>query len=528
MKARILATALAVAIGATAPFALTTGALAKNVLRWASQGDALTFDPHAQNEGPTNTAVLQVYEPLVARDAKMRLIPSLAVSWKPVKPTVWEFKLRRGVTFHDGTPFTADDVVFTYNRVKLPTSDFKNYLGGVKGVKKVDAHTVQIETNGPNPILPNQLTQIGIMSAAWAKKNKVETPQDFKNKEENFAVRNANGTGPFALKLREPGVRTIMVRNAKWWGWKEAGGNVDEIVYTPIKNAATRVAALLSGQVDFVLDPPFQDLPRIRRDAKLKTIQVAQIRTIFLGLNIGAKELATSDVKGKNPFADRRVREAMYRAINMAAIQRVVMRGLAQPAGIITSPGVNGYTAALNRRLKYNRKKAIALMKAAGYPNGFSVRLDCPNDRYNNDEKICQAVVGMLARIGVKVNLEAITKARHFPKIQKKTTDFYMLGWGVPTLDSHYVFNYLYRSDGPWNATGYNDPQVDKLTKAMPVTVDLAKRNAMIAEAWKKARSAIVYIPLHHQVIVWGMSKKLTIPIRADDQPHFKWAKMSK
>ena len=522
MRVMILTAAIAATL-ATAP-----AANAKNVLRWASQGDALTFDPHAQNEGPTNTAVLQVYEPLVARDAKMVLVPSLATSWKAIKPTVWEFKLRRGVKFHDGTPFTADDVLFTYSRVKLPTSDFKNYLGGVKEIKKVDAHTVQIITTGPNPILPNQLTQIGIMSAAWAKKNKVQKPQDFKNKEENYAVRNANGTGPYKLKLREPGVRTIMTRNAAWWGWKQAGGNVDEIVYTPIKNAATRVAALLSGQVDFVLDPPFQDLGRIKGDAKLKTQQVAQIRTIFLGLDIGRKELRTSNVKGKNPFADRRVREAMYRAINIMAIQKVVMRGLAVPAGIITSPGVHGYTGALNGRFAFDRNKALSLMKAAGYPNGFSVRLDCPNDRYNNDEKICQAVVGMLARIKIKVTLDAITKARHFPKIQKRVTDFYMLGWGVPTLDSHYVFTYLYRSDGPWNGTGFKNNRVDQLTKAMPVTVDLNKRNAMIAEAWKIAKGAIAYIPLHHQVIVWGMSKKLTMPIRADDQPHFKWARMSK
>ena len=518
---------LIAALAATLATATATTASAKNVLRWASQGDALTFDPHAQNEGPTNSAVLQVYEALVQRDAKMRLEPGLAVSWKPVSANVWEFKLRKGVTFHDGTPFTADDVVFTYSRVKLPTSDFKSYLASVTEVKKIDSHTVHISTNGPNPILPNQLTQLGIMSAAWAKKHKVEKPQDFKNKEENYAVRNANGTGPYILKERQPGIRTVLVRNPKWWGWNAAGGNIDEVIYTPIKSAPTRVAALLSGQVDFVLDPPFQDLARIRRNAKLKTIQTPQIRTIFFGLNVGAAELKSSNVRGKNPFADPRVREAMYRAINIKAIQRVVMRGLAVPAGLITSPGVNGYTAALNRRVAHNLKKARSLMKSAGYPKGFSVRLDCPNDRYNNDEKICQAAVGMLAKIGIKVNLEAITKARHFPKIQKKTTDFYMLGWGVPTLDSHYVFTYLYRSDGPWNATGFKNKRVDELTKAMPVTVDLAKRNAMIAEAWKIARDARVYIPLHHQVIVWGMSKKLSIPIRADDQPHFKWARMS-
>lgn len=525
MKRLVTAVAVAAAVSLAA-----VPASAKNVLKWASQGDALTADPHSQNEGPTNVATLQVYESLVFRDPKMKLIPALATSWSTVKgkPNVWEFKLRKGVKFHDGTPFTADDVVFTMKRVKMQTSDFKNYVKNVVEVKKIDSHTVHLVTKGPDPLLPNQLTQIGIMSEAWAKKNKVEKPQDFKAGEENYAARNANGTGPFMLKLREPGVRTILVRNKAWWGWKQAGGNVDEIIYTPIKNAATRVAALLSGQVDFVLDPPFQDLNRIKRSPKLKIVQTPQIRTIFLGLDTGIKELRTSNVKGKNPFADRRVREAMYRAIDIKTIQRVVMRGLAVPAGIITSPGVNGYNGNLNKRLAYDPKKAKELLKAAGYPNGFSVRLDCPNNRYNNDEKICIAVVGMLGKIGIKVNLDAIPKSKHFPKIQKRVSDFYMLGWGVPTLDSHYVFTYLYRSDGPWNATGFNDKKVDELTAAMPVTVDLKKRDAMIAEAWKRAKNAIAYIPLHHQVIVWGMSKNLDLPIRADDSAHFRWAKISK
>jgi len=525
MKRLMTAAAIAAALAlAAAP------ATAKNVLKWASQGDALTADPHSQNEGPTNAATLQIYETLVFRDPNMKLIPALATSWGTLKgkPTVWEFKLRKGVKFHDGSPMTADDVVFSFNRAKMKTSDFKGYLASVTEIKKIDSHTIHLITKGPNPILPNQMTQVAIMSQAWAKKHKVEKPQDFKAGEENYAARNANGTGPFMLKLREPGVRTILVRNKNWWGWKQAGGNVDEVHYTPIKNAATRVAALLSGQVDFVLDPPFQDLGRIQRSANLKVVQTPQIRTIFLGLDTGVKELRTSNVKGKNPFADRRVREAMYRAIDIAAIQKVVMRGLAVPAGIITSPGVNGYNGNLNKRLAYDPKKAKELLTAAGYPNGFSVRLDCPNNRYNNDEKICIAVVGMLGKIGIKVNLDAIPKSKHFPKIQKRVSDFYMLGWGVPTLDSHYVFTYLYRSKGPWNATGFKNPRVDELTAAMPVTVDLKKRDAMIAEAWKIAKDAIVYIPLHHQVIAWGMSKKVTLPIRADDSPHFRWAKVSK
>ena len=505
-------------------------ASAKNVLKWASQGDALTADPHSQNEGPTNSATLQIYEGLVFRDPSMKLIPALATSWTTVagKPNVWEFKLRKGVKFHDGSAFSADDVVFTMQRIKLPTSDFKNYVKSVVEAKKVDSHTVQLITKGPNPILPNQLTQIGIMSAAWAKKHKVEKPLDFKNNEESYAARHANGTGPYMLKLREPGVRTILVRNPNWWGWKDAGGNVDEIVYTPIKNAATRVAALLSGQVDFVLDPPFQDLNRIKRNPNLKLVQKAQIRTIFFGIDGSSKELRTADVKGKNPFADKRVREAMYRVIDIEAIRRVVMKGYSVPAGMITAPGVTGYTPALDRRLAHDPARAKQLLAEAGYPNGFSVRLDCPNNRYNNDEKICIAVVPMLARIGIRATLDAQPKSKHFVTVARKQSDFYMLGWGVVTLDSHFVFSYLFHSRGAWNRTGYSNARIDELTDAMPVTSDLKKRNAIIAEAWKIVRDDIVYLPLHHQVIVWGMSKKLDLPMRADDAAYFRWAKLKK
>ena len=237
-----IAMALIVSIGATAGHA-------KNVLRWTSQGDAITADPHSANEAPTIAAALQVHDALVDRDPDMTLIAGLASEWGtlPGRPDVWQFRLRKGVTFHDGSPFTADDVIFSLERAAQETSDMKAYVSSIGEMKKIDDHTVRLITRGPNPILANQLTAIAIMSRAWATKHKVLRPQDFRKQEESYAARHANGTGPYMLKLREPGVRTVLVRNPDWWGWKDAGGNVDEIVYTPIRNAATRVAALLSG-----------------------------------------------------------------------------------------------------------------------------------------------------------------------------------------------------------------------------------------------------------------------------------------
>ncbi|MDH3600547.1 MAG: ABC transporter substrate-binding protein [Candidatus Tectomicrobia bacterium] len=500
---------------------LMSPALAKNTLKWASQGDALTFDPHSQNEGPTITALRQIYDPLVTRSPNMELEASLAESWELVGSDAWAFKLRQGVTFHDGTPFTAADVKFSFERAMSDTSDFKEQVASVKDIKIVDDHTIHFVTKGPNPIFPNEITSLSIMSQAWAQKRKVETPQDYKGGEENYAVRHANGTGPYKLQLREPDVRTVMVKNDNYWG---TTGNIDEIIYTPVKNAATRVAALLSGELDFVLDPPFQDLKRIESGSGLQVKTVNQIRTIFLGMDQSVAELRTSSLKGKNPLADMRVRKAMYQAINIEAIRKKVMRGLSYPAGIITSPGVHGHTPVLDERHPYNVEAAKKLLAGAGYADGFDIRLDCPNNRYNNDEAICQAVVGMLGKIGIKVTLDAIPKSKHFPKISKRVTDFYMLGWGVPTLDSHYVFSYLFHSEGTWNGTGYSNAEMDKLIEALATEVDLAKRDELIQKVWDMARADVVYLPLHHQVIAWGMRDKLDIPIVPNDSPQFRWA----
>ena len=533
MNRWISTTVLAAAVAAAALTAGVAPADAKNTLRWASQGDALTSDPHSQNEGPTNAASLNIHDPLIRRNAKSALEPSLALSWKTINPTTWEFKLRQGVKFHDGTPFTAEDVVFSIGRAMSPTSDFRSYLDSVAEVKKIDDATIHFITKGPNPILPSQLTQIAIMSKAWSEKHKVEKPQDFKNKEETYAIRNTNGTGPFILRKRDPSIETVLERNPAWWGWRTAqgGGNVDEVIYKPIKNAATRVSALLTGEIDFVLDPPVQDLDKIKKETKLKVTQTPQIRTIFFGMDVGRNELRTSDIKGKNPFADKRVRQAIQLAIDAQAIKRVVMRNMSAPAGIVTSPGVHGYTAALDKPVAANVDQAKALMKQAGYEKGFSVKLDCPNDRYTNDEQICQAIVGMLGKIGIKIQLDAQSKTLHFPKIQKSESDFYLLGWGVPTQDSHYVFNYLYATKagqkGVWNGTGYGTKKMDDLIAKMEVEIDLKKRDALIAEAWALAKAELIYVPIHHQVISWAMVKTMDLPIVVDDAPNFRWAKMA-
>lgn len=515
MKFRSLLAVSAVALTAASP------ALAENVLRWTSQGDALTMDPHSQNEGPTIAMNGQIYESLVTRDAALVLQPELAESWE-AGADGWTFKLRQGVKFHDGSDFTAEDVVFSFERANHEASDYKEQAKNVTSVQVIDDYTVKLMTDGPNPILPNQLTSIYMMDKGWAEANNVTAPQDFKAKEETYAVRNANGTGPFKLVSRAPDEMTVLSRNGDWWGEGMFPGNIDKIEYRPITNAATRVAALLSGEVDFVLDPPLQDLKRIEGADGLGVKTVAQIRSIFFGMDQGVDKLRSSNADG-NPFKDVRVREAMNLAIDKAAIQRVVMEGLSFPTGMITPPGVLGNTPDNDASYGFDPERAKALLAEAGYPNGFSVQLDCPNNRYNNDEKICQAAVAMLAKIGVDVTLDAIPKAQHFPKIQKRESDFYMLGWGVPTLDSHYVFSYLLAGDGSWNATGYNNARVNEVTSAITSEIDIPKRTAMIAEAWDIIKADMPYVPIHHQVLAWGISDNFDIPIAADDafRPRF-------
>ncbi|MEX5599735.1 ABC transporter substrate-binding protein [Pseudophaeobacter sp. C1-32P7] len=515
MKFTRLVTVSLLAMTAASP------ALAENVLRWTSQGDALTMDPHSQNEGPTIAMNGQIYESLVTRDADLTLQPELAESWEAGSDG-WTFKLRKGVKFHDGADFTAEDVVFSFERANHEASDYKEQAKNVTSVEVIDDYTVKLMTDGPNPILPNQLTSIYMMDKGWSEANNVTAPQDFKAKEETYAVRNANGTGPFSLVSRAPDELTVLERNAAWWGNDMFPGNIDKIEYRPISNAATRVAALLSGEVDFVLDPPLQDLKRIEAADGLGVKTVAQIRSIFFGMDQGVDKLRSSDVDG-NPFKNKRVREAFNLAIDKAAIQRVVMEGLSFPTGMITPPGVLGNTPDNDASYGFDPEKAKSLLTEAGYPDGFSIQLDCPNNRYNNDEKICQAAVAMLAKIGVKVNLDAIPKAQHFPKIQKRESDFYMLGWGVPTLDSHYVFSYLLDGEGSWNATGYDNARVNEITDAITTEIDIDKRTALIDEAWDLVKADIPYVPIHHQVLAWGISDKVDIAIAADDafRPRF-------
>jgi peptide/nickel transport system substrate-binding protein len=519
IRAAVMFAALAVAVPVDA-----------KTMRYSSQGDIVTIDPHAQNEGFTNAFLDNIYEPLVTRGKELKVEPCLALSWQNVNATTTRFKLRPNVRFHDGTPFTADDVVFTVQRALSDTSNFKPYLAGVKEAKKVDDLTVDIITDGPAPVLIPQLTEIRVMSRAWSTKHNVTRPQDFKNKEETYASRNANGTGAFVLKSREADVKTVAILNSNWWG--KMDGNVNEIVYQPIKQNSTRLAALLSGEIDFVLDPAPQDLARLKQDPKMRIVEGNENRTVFLGMDQNRDELLYSNVKGKNPFKDKRVREAFQKAIDVNAIKTQVMRGLSYPTAVMFAPQVDGYPKDLDKVAAVNRDAAKKLMAEAGYPQGFEVTLDCPNNRYINDEAICVAVAGMLAQINVKVKVNAMPRATYFPKIQNFDSSFYMLGWGVPTFDSQYALQSLLRThvpkaaDGDYNLGRYSNPQVDAAIDRLKSEVDPKKRAEIAREVTQIHMADVGHIPLHHQVIPWAMRSNVSVVHRADNRLTVKWVRI--
>jgi peptide/nickel transport system substrate-binding protein len=506
--------------------ALACGVASAKTLRVANQGDAQSMDPHSLNESMQLSFTGNVYEPLVARDKTLGLTPGLATNWKQTSPTVWRFELRHNVNFHDGTPFTADDVVFSFKRAAGDGSDMRGYTNSIKEVRKLDAHTVEIETTSPFPILPDVITLVYMMSKKWCEENKAEIPVDRRKGIENAASFRSNGTGPFRLRERQPNQRTVLVRNGSYWG--KIDGNVEEVIFTPIGNDATRVAALLSGEVDVMEPVPLQDVDRIKSNAALKVMQGPELRTIFLGMDQRRDELQFSNVKGKNPFKDVRVRRAFYQAIDIETIKTRVMRGAATPTGLMVAPGIKGFVPELNKRPAHDPEGAKKLLADAGYPNGFEVGMNCPNDRYVNDGAICQAVAANLARIGVKVNLQTETKGTYFPKILRRDTSFYLLGWTPGTYDSHNPLSALMatpndKGQGQFNLGWYSNARVDELTQLVQAETDPAKRNAMIAEAFKIHQDEVGHIPLHQQALAWAMKSNVDVVQLADNFMPFKY-----
>jgi peptide/nickel transport system substrate-binding protein len=484
--------------------------LAAKTLRFASAFDPQSLDPHALALLYQTRVVSQIYESLVARDRNFAIEPALATSWQQVDPKRWRFKLRPNVKFHDGAPFTADDVVFSITRALAKNSQRAFQLRGVLEARKVDPLTVDVILEAPDAVLPEKLIYVGIMNKAWSAAHDVVEPQNYNAKQETYAVRHTNGTGPYALKSYESDVRCELVANPHWWGRR---GNVDEATYVVIQSDATRLAALISGQVDLVIDPPFQDVPRLQKEARFKLAQITDIGTQYLGFDQSRDELQFGDVKGRNPFKDLRVRRAVYAAIDIDAIVAKVLRGQATATGSYVSKLLDGYVPDLESRPKYDPAAARALLKEAGYPDGFQVTLDCVNVAYR--AAVCQAITGMLAQVGIRTTFQPWPTATFFPKLTQATTSFFEFGWS-PQTDPWPMLNAIvhsYGTDGPgtFNGGRYSNPRLDQLIDSIRVEPDIGRRRQLVGDALRLMRAELPLIPLYRRTLTWAMRPEVNV-----------------
>jgi len=519
MKRSIALAAMGLAFAAGSPVEAKT-------LRVATNAEASTMDPHANNYFMNNMLLEHVYEPLVARDKALKPEPALAVSWERIEPTRWRFKLRSGVKFHDGSAFSAADAAFSLKRAMAPTSNYSIYIDSLADAVAVDDLTIDVVTKSPDAVLIDKLTRIFIMSKAWSEKNNSARPQNFAAKEETFASRNAMGTGPFVLRSREADQRTVMTRHAAWWG--KAEGNVTEFVFLPIANDATRMSAILAGDADLTNFVPTQDIERLKSNPRVKVVEGQENRTLFLGMDQARDELVYSDVKGRNPFKDVRVRRAIAMSIDMDAIKTSILRGQAEPTNSMWTRYVNGYSADLDKRPALDQEGAKRLLADAGYPNGFKVTLDCPTGTY---DRVCTALAAMLARIGIELQVQLQPPPVVFGRFTRLDTSFYGLAWGVPTFDALYTLRGIMMSRdkvgaGSWNAGAYSNPRVDALIEQVQGEIDAEKRRSLIHEAHRIHNEEYGHIPLYHLVNAWAMARNVTAPYRADNFILAKWVQV--
>jgi peptide/nickel transport system substrate-binding protein len=498
-------------------------------LRIGSAFDPQTMDPHAVALLYHTRVLSQVYDSLVGRDEKYKLEPALALSWQMTAPTRWQFKLRPGVLFHDGSAFTADDAVFSLQRALAAPSQRAFQLKGVTGVRKVDALTIEVQLEAPDAVLPEKLPFIAMMSKAWCEKNGVQRAQDFNGKQETFAVRNAMGTGPLKLERYEPDVRTTLTRHTAWWGWADRrSGNVQQVNFVTIRSDATRLAALSSGEVDLVLDPPYQDIARLKADARMRLLQTPDLGQQYFTFDQARDELQDSDVKGRNPFKDLRVRKAVYHALNVPLIVDKVLRGQAQPTGAFLSPLVDGSPPELDKRLPYDPTLARKLLAEAGYPNGFAVTLDCVNVAWR--ENVCQAAAAMLTQVGIRTTLRSSPSNQFFPKLSQGLGSFVEFGW-TANPDAWGSLNGLFRTYdksglGTFNAGRYSNPKLDTLIDQIRTEPDLTRRRAMVATVLRMVADDVPYVPLYRRMLTWAMAKKVSAVQWPNDAIELRWVKV--
>ena len=497
---KILTAAACVLLG----LSITMAAGAKT-LRLAYDADPVSLDPHEQLSGGMLQFSHMVYDPLVRWDKKMGFEPRLAESWKRLDPHTMRFNLRKGVKFQSGNPFSAADVLWTFERLKQ-SPDFKGLFAPFKEMKQVDDYTVDLVTNDPYPLVLHMATYIFPMDSKFYAGNdaKGNPKAMLKKHADTYASTHASGTGPYTVAKRQQGVRVDFKRFGGYWD-KKSPGNVDTIVLTPIKEAPTRVAALLSGDVDFISPVPPADLPRISGDPNVNLVSMGGTRIITLQLN----------QERRAELKDPRVRQAIVFAINNEGIVEKIMKGFATASAQQSPVGYAGHVA--NLKPRYDLKKAKQLMKDAGYEKGFSVTMMAPNNRYVNDAKIAEAVTSMLSRINIKVDLKTMPKAQYWPKFDERAADIMMIGWHSDTEDSANFTEVLTMCPntetgyGQYNSGNYCNKEIDAMILASQGETDEAKRSAILQKVEQMLHDQAAFVPLHWQNLAWAARKGVNI-----------------
>jgi len=490
--------------------------------RWANDIDATSLDPYSRREAFQLSFLGNVYEPLIGRGRDLALEPALATDWRQVAPLVWRFDLRQGVRFQDGTPFTAADVVFSYRRASGGASKIALALSAIRDVRAVDAHTIDIITAMPDPTLPEEIVPWDIMSRTWCQAHGIGEPSAAESAGDDYAASHADGTGPFTIESRVVGVQTVFAPNPGWWGRSEHG--VDRVIFRPIGNDAARLAALASGTVDMISAVPLEDIGRLAAMPGVRIVHRAGTRTIFLGFDQAPATISQGKRRQRNPLADRRVRAAFAQAIDENAIVATVTRGLATPAGLLVGPGVDGFDPAANQRPAYDPAAARRLLAAAGYPAGFALTMDCPNDRYIDDMTTCRAVAADLATIGVRITLRAAPRAQFFTQLLDPGlgSRFYLMGWRPANDDAIDALVNLattrndVRHNGAYNIGGYANPALDAIIARARRAVVGNGRTALLRDALAIVRDDDAYLPLYQPDVVWAVRDNVELVQRGD------------
>jgi len=485
-------------------------------LRLGLSADVSSLDPHYLNIAPNVAMSAHFFDALVNIDADGKLVPGLATSWRAVDATTWEFTLRKGVKFHDGSDFTAQDVIFSLDRPAALSNSpgpFTAYTKQIVAKKIVDPYTVRLTTAAPYGPMALDVSAIFIVSKKAAEKASTD---DFNNGKALI------GTGPYKFVSFKRGDRIEVVRNDAYWGGKS---DWDKVTFRIIANSAPRLAALLSGDVDAIENVPTADLSRLKRNDKFKFEQKISWRTIFWHLDqqSGPSKYVTDKAGkplAKNPLSDPRVRQAISMSINRKAMVDRTMEGLAVPASNIVAPGLVGYNDALKVDA-YDPEGAKKLLSEAGYPNGFALTIHGPNDRYINDEQVVQTVAQFLNRIGIQTKVQTLPLSVYFGRARTGEFSMALLGWG--TLAGDFGLRTLVGTPNPttgwgtWNWGKYSNPAVDKLIVSSLGSVDQAKRDDFAKEAAAVALKDHAVIPLHHQYATWAMRKGVKYTARTDE-----------